>query len=473
VSRPKHAAQRPATFGDVFAVREYRVLYAASALSWAGDYLARAAVSALVYRATGSAALSAGTLAVGYLPWLTIGPFLSALAERYSKRAVMVTCDVVRGCVIGIVAIPGLSTPLLFTLLFVAALLNPPFESARAALLPSILTGDRYVVGVSLQTTTTTAAMITGYFIGGVVGARYPHVTLLADAITFIGSALLVGLGIKSRPVSRTETRTTLVRETGAGFHLVFTNPVLRSIAVIVLGVSLLGIVPEGLAAAWAGHFTHNVDQRGLDQALIMISVPIGLILGGAVAGRLINPATRRRLIRPFAIVVPLALTAALADPSVLGVAAIGLVVGFAVSSILVPSNGLYVQSLPASFRARAFGVIQFGIQFVQVGALVGTGLLSDRFAIHDVVGIWGLFGIGLMIAVATTWPKPAAIDAAIAAATVANEAAEIAARDGSPANRPVTPTVARPAPRAPRARGHSAGAATETPIGPVPDPQR
>ena len=49
-------SERPATFHDVLASREFRAVYAASTLSWVGDYLARAAITALVYQNTGSVA---------------------------------------------------------------------------------------------------------------------------------------------------------------------------------------------------------------------------------------------------------------------------------------------------------------------------------------------------------------------------------------------------------------------------------
>ena len=52
MSEPKHAAPRPVTFGDLFQNREYRALYSASTLSWVGDYLARAAVTALIFHTT-------------------------------------------------------------------------------------------------------------------------------------------------------------------------------------------------------------------------------------------------------------------------------------------------------------------------------------------------------------------------------------------------------------------------------------
>ncbi len=86
----------PATFREVFAQGEYRAVFAAAMLSWIGDYVAKAAVTLLVYRETESVALSAAAFAVSFLPWLIGGPLLAAVAERHRYRQVMVVCDLFR-----------------------------------------------------------------------------------------------------------------------------------------------------------------------------------------------------------------------------------------------------------------------------------------------------------------------------------------------------------------------------------------
>src|SRR5262245_51745535 len=88
--------RRPATYRDVLASREFRGIYGAGGLSWIGDATARAAVTALVFHATGSAAASAGAFALTYAPYLLGGSLLVSLAERYPHRTVMVTRDVAR-----------------------------------------------------------------------------------------------------------------------------------------------------------------------------------------------------------------------------------------------------------------------------------------------------------------------------------------------------------------------------------------
>jgi MFS family permease len=424
VTRAEHsAAERPATFCEVIASKEYQALYSASALSWLGDSMARAAVTGLVYRQTHSALASAATFAISYLPWLGIGPVLTALVERYPFRRVMIICDAVRMVMIGLVALPGMPVPAMLVLLFTTALLNPPFDAARAALLPRILDGDRYVVGLSLQLTTAQSTQIAGYFLGASFAVLDPRMALVFDAATFGVSACLIGLGVHLRAAeTRSGPRRHLLRETADGFGLVFGTPVLRSIALLVFGTMLFAVVPEGLAAAWAGVLTNSLDDRGWLQAMIMAANPIGFVLGSVIVGQ-IRPPARRRLVRPFSLLAPLVLVPALTFPSWCVVITISLLCGVVTSTLIPTVNGLFVQALPSAFRARAFGVMQSSMLLLQGAAVFVTGALADRYPLPMVVGVWGTCGVVLMLGIVVTWPSGARLAEAMEIAQAMNAA--------------------------------------------------
>jgi MFS family permease len=426
VSDEARATERPATFSEVFANREYGAVFAAFGLSWFGDYLAKAAVTALVFQRTESVALSAATFALSFLPWVVGGPLLSTLADRYAYRRVMVTCDLIRMVTIGLVAVPGMPVEGMLVLLFLTSLGNPPAQGAKSALMPLILDRDRLVVGLALNSSSGQAAQIGGYLAGAAMAPFFPELALLIDAATFGLSALLIRFGVRDRPPAIPSTeRRHLLRETGEGFRLVFGTPVLRAIAVIVFAVMLFSIVPEGLAAAWAADLSENEVARGLSQGLIMAANPIGFILGGLLISRLVGPSRRQRLVRPFAILAPLSLVPALFDPPAVGVALMAAVCGFAVAGMMPTANGLFVQALPHGYRARAFGVMQSGIQVMQGIAVLGTGMLADVFdALPVVVGVWSLAGAGLLFIISAWWPSPQRFARAIAAAGQASAAA-------------------------------------------------
>lgn len=417
MSDERPAPEGPATFRDVFGQPEFRALFAANALSWVGDYIAKAAVTVLVYQQTESVALSATAFAASYLPWLLGGPLLATVAERHRYREVMVVCDVVRMALMVLVALPGIPPWAILALLFAATLANPPSQAARSAVSPQILHGDRLVVGLSVLTSAGQTAQVIGYMLGAAIAAISPTTALLINAATFAASAALVRFGLRDRPSAMTTAhRSHLLRETGQGFRIVFGQPVLRAIAVLVFSAMLFSIVPEGLAAAWAEKRGGSLGS-GTAQAVIMVANPLGYVLGGLVIGRLVGPARRLALMRPLAVLGPAVLVPALFDPPPLVVALLAAACGFAAAGLLPVANGLFVRALPDGYRARAFGVMGTGTQIIQGGAVMATGALAERFAIPMVVGVWSAAGVVLMLGAALAWPRRETVDAAIEAA--------------------------------------------------------
>ena len=407
--------ERPATFGEVFASSEFRALFAANLVSWVGDYFAKVAVSALVFQETNSAALAAAAFALTYLPWLVAGPVLATLAERYPYRNVMIICDIARMAMIALVAIDGIPLPLMLVLLFLTALANPPAQAAKSALIPQVLTGDRLVVGLSLQLTAGQAAQVMGYLTGGLAAAYSLRGALIFDAATFGLSALLLWRFVDHRPAANTERRH-LLRETGDGFRLVFGTPALRAIAILVFAAMLFATLPEGLAAPWSSMlYPGDKQAQSFAQGLIMLANPLGYVAGGLLVGRLIAPALRRRLIRPFAVAVPLALVPALLEPEVVGICVMALACGFAVAAMVPAASGFFAQVLPDGYRARAFGVMQMGLQVSQGAGIFVVGILADQASLPRVIGWWSLFGVGVTLLAAALWPRRERFEDAVA----------------------------------------------------------
>ncbi|MBT8226841.1 MAG: MFS transporter [Dactylosporangium sp.] len=431
-------ADRPATFREVLANGEFRSVFAASTLSWFGDNAARAAVTAFVLQLTSSNAIAGATFAISYLPWVGIGAVLTALVDRYSYRKVMVVCDLLRIATMAVIALPGMPVPGMIVMLFVTALLNPPFDAARSALLPQLLTGDRYVVGLSLQKTTAQASIILGYITGAVLAGYDARIAVLVNAATFGFSAFAIFHGVRPRPSMATRAnRSGIFRETADGFTLVFRSRLLRAIAILMFLTVFFSILPEGLAAGWAAHLTASDSGQGWYQGVIMMSSPMGFVLGGILIGRYTVPSLRLRLIQPFAVITPLMLVPAFFDPTLYVIAGMNAGVGFFIAGLLPATNSLFVQALPNAYRARAFGVMQSGMQIMQGIAVFTGGALADRFPLHLVVGGWAAIGVVVMGFVANTWPSRETIRASIDAARRANALPEQQSLTSSPQANP------------------------------------
>ncbi|MGI5245188.1 MFS transporter [Dactylosporangium sp. CA-139066] len=470
MSDPDESAQRSATIRETLANREFAAAFWAQAQSSLGDNVARAAIVAVVYGQTKSPALTAATFAISYLPWLGFGALLSAWAERHAYRRTMIGCDLIRaGIMFVLAAFPHGPVGLLIALLFCNALLSPPFDSARSALLPQLISGEQYVTGITIMRTTAQIALVGGYALGALLVSLDDSAALLFNAVTFAFSALLVQLRIKERPPGlKTEQRTNLVREAVDGYRVVFRSPVMRSIALVVFGGVAFGVIPEGMAAAWAAHLAGRADSFAF--GAILSAAACGYVLGSALVTWLLRPQRRVALIRPLAIVTPLAIVPALFDPG-LAVVVIMTVLGGASLAITLPAgNGLFVQVLPPAYRARAFGVMQSGMHLIQGATVMLTGWLALHYRLPDVVGFMGIAGVGIMVLIIASWPAQATVADAIAANKVraAADAHEAATPGGIDDFGEVTIDLGR-APLPPRRRPSPGPSARREP--PMPDP--
>src|SRR5579859_6781974 len=198
--RVEHAAER-ATYRDVFAVAEFRVLWSAQLLSVGGDQLARVALTVLVYDQTRSALLAAVAYAGSIAPVFLGGILLSGVADRRPRRQVMIACDLARVPLTALMALPGMPLAARIVLLYAVTAIGAPFASARAAIYPDVLGEASYPLGTAVTMTGYQFAQVAGFAVGGtVVGLAGPRIALLADAGTFLASAVLVRAGVRSRP---------------------------------------------------------------------------------------------------------------------------------------------------------------------------------------------------------------------------------------------------------------------------------
>ena len=128
-----------------------------------------------------------------------------------------------------------------------------------------------------------------------------------------------------------------------------------------------------------------------------MAAGPVGFVLGGLVD----RPAGRARpcgdrLIRPFAVLAPLVLVPALVDAAACrSWRCWPLLSGFAQGGLMPTLNAQFVLALPHGYRARAFGVMQSGVQVSQGGAVLLTGAAGQPSSLPLVVGLWSVAGRG------------------------------------------------------------------------------
>jgi predicted MFS family arabinose efflux permease len=378
----------PAGFRQVFGIAEFRALWAAQLLSVAGDQLARVALTVLVYERTRSPLLAAVAYAASIAP-LFAGGLLSGVADRWPRRAVMITCDLARVPLTGLMAVPGVPLAALIVLLSLVTGLGAPFGSARAALFPEIL-GEAYPLGTAITMTTYQLAQVLGFAAGGAVtGLAGPRVALAGDGVTFLGSAAFVWLGVRHRPAPPRAggERARAVGDVAAGVRLVLGRREVRT--PMLLGcISAFYNVPEGLSAPLA-----RVSGGGpLAVGAILAAAALGSASGALLLTRLARPAVRRRLTAPLAITCCAVLIAVALRPGLPALLLILLISGLC-DSYQVQANASFVAAVPPDRRGQAFGLAAGAIQLGQGGAMIVAGTAAQHASPTVVIAVAGAAG--------------------------------------------------------------------------------
>jgi MFS family permease len=400
-------AVRGATFAEVFGVGEFRVFWLAQVLSVAGDRLALVALAVLVYDRTHSPLLTAIAYAAGFLPWVVGGVLFGAVADRWPRREVMVACDLARAVLIAFMVVPGVPLLALVALLAAVTTLAPPFESARSSLLPDILDGDRYTVGLAVVQTTFRTAMVLGYAAGGVaVAAIGPRPALALDAASFAASAALVRAGIRQRPAAaRRDAPRRLRANIASAARLVATDRALRTLMLLGWLVAFYA-VPEAVAAPYASELGGGAAAVGL----ILAASAFGGVLAAPVFMRLVTPPQRMRLMSPLAVATCALLTLCLFRPPLPAVLAI-LAASGACGVYQIAANATFMTRVPTAQRGQAFGLAMSGIFAGQGVAFILAGAAAEVISPPVVVAIAGGFGAAAAMALTVTWrhtPPPA-----------------------------------------------------------------
>jgi predicted MFS family arabinose efflux permease len=399
-------ADRPATFREVFAVGEFRILWLAHVQSVVGDQLARVALAILVFDRTGSPAWAALTYAMTILPNLAGGALLSGLADRFPRRAVMVSADVSRAVLVAVMALPGQPIVVMVLLLAVVQVLYAPFSAARNAVMPNVLDGDRYVVGTAVMRTTDQLGMVVGFGAGAaLVTALGTHATLAVDAGTFAISALLLSLGVRQHrpPAAGTDARTprTWWHSLRAGFGLVTGDRRLRALVGLAC-VSGFYVVPEGLAVPYAAQIHGGTAAVGL----LLAANPVGAVLG-MVTLKSLRPDWRLRLMGPLAVATCAVLLPTAWAPALAVTVALWVANGL-FSSYDMVANTTFVQIVPDGSRGQAIGLASAAMQGAQGVGVVAGGLLAQALTPAVVIGLAAIAGTVAALAAATAWKRAA-----------------------------------------------------------------
>lgn len=275
----------------VFRNRSFSLLWTGQLVSTIGSALTSLAASIYIFRLTGSA-LSVGLMLMATAaPSLLVGLFAGVFVDRYDRKKIMITADILRAILILLIPVlVPVNVIWLYVIVMLTSAIGQFFDPAHESMLPEVASDEELAAANSLIAISQFGSTAVGFAAAGLIAsAASINWAFYADAVTFIISAVCVYL-IRIKPIQAEEGTSVgvVIKNLRAGVRQLFSTPILRSlffVQVVVLisfGLSNTLLLPFALRALKATEF-----EYGLQEGLTSIGFVVGSLFMAKVFDRL------------------------------------------------------------------------------------------------------------------------------------------------------------------------------------------
>jgi MFS family permease len=349
-------------------------LWIGQGASFVGDAVSMVALVVLVVEITGSASAVGGALVARLLPTIA-SPLAGVLADRVDRRVVLVASDLARAVlVLGLVFARDLAT--IYILVFLMGLARTVFNPTVRAAFPSVVGGGDLTRANAIISSTFSTSIMVGPALGGLLVASIGvDAAFLADAVTYLISAILLSTVRLPRPHRESEEEAGFVRELRSGFGYLLGARVPLAIVVGAF-LTILTINATVPAEVFLAKETFGAGDAGY--GLLVSLWGGGMVLGSAMMAVLGDRINLVLLYFLSIFVGALALAGAgLAPAFVLALGAL-MVEGAATGIDNVATDTILQKRVPEAFLGRVFSIRFLGYSAGEALAYPLGGLLVD-----------------------------------------------------------------------------------------------
>jgi MFS family permease len=407
-------APEPMTMSEVLRVPVMRRLWIAQLVSTFGDFLALFAVIGVLTFTLRGTPEQVTNLQIAYLlPIALLGIIAGVFVDRWPLKPTMVVSDLTRG---GLCLLLLVSTRTIhfYAVLAAISVLSSFFGPAQGVAIRSAVPLHGLRSANVLMQQVMFGMRIIGPGLATILYTTFgPRTCYLADAASFAASACLIGTLALTRPAATAAAAApgTPGQPTGSpaksgfasilpdmrqGISFIFHHAALLFVILaLAAGMFVLGCFGP-LIAVFVRDALHAPPKiYGLSSTMIGIGMFVGVNALNTVGKKLKN--TTLVYSGLGGIALGLCVLAGLIH--VWATLLATLIIGIAVSGIVVPSNTLIQQETPAALMGRVGSTVMSLIFSAQIAGLVLSGVLANRIGVRYVFAVCAVLLVILMAA--------------------------------------------------------------------------
>jgi MFS family permease len=279
--------------GDLWCHDDFLRLWAAQTVSQFGSQISLLALPLVAIVALNSSTFEVAALgAIEFLPFLLFALPAGVWVDRLPRRPILVIADFGRAFALLSIPISAVFDVLtiwqLFAVGFATGTLTVFFDVAYQSYLPSLVARDQLVDGNAKLEVSRSAAQVGGPGIAGVlVDAITAPYAILADAVSFLWSSLLVFRIRRPEPKPERDSGSSMRAELVEGLRYIVRDPRWRAISIYVATSNFFWSVAFSIFLVYA--------VRGLNLSPLTIGIVLALGNLGWLGGALVVGRVSRR----------------------------------------------------------------------------------------------------------------------------------------------------------------------------------
>jgi MFS transporter, DHA3 family, macrolide efflux protein len=350
-----------------------------------------------------------------------IGPIAGAWVDRFDRRNIMIVSDIMRGFLVALIPLCIFTKQILlvYLIIFITFSISRFFIPSKMALIPDIVPKDKLLIANTLQDSTHMIGNVVGLVVAGIiVNIRYIGAVggFYIDAATFFASAFLIAMIVKKNFAGHINEDLKVTKEAiggsirrsivadikeGIGYLTTYSNMrfVMAVFFLLMAGLGTISCVIIVFIQDAFGTATRDLGFLGM-------FLVAGLLAGTMAYAKLFQKVNKRKAILASFVATGLAVICFTIFvgkfPNLPTAGFLAIFIGVAVSPIMVSTNTLTHETIPAEVRGRIFSSLEAVIHlaflvFMFIAAIAAKYV--DRFwilvmtgMVLSVSGLWGIF---------------------------------------------------------------------------------
>lgn len=370
--------------------RDYRLFWTGSLIANLGVWIQTTALGYLVYNMTRKASLLGTISFAGSMPVLLLGLVGGAIADRASRRVIMLSSlSVISAAALALAILTGtghIAVWHMIVIAMVAGTANALFAPAMQAVIPSIVGQAELLNAISLNSVQFNLARTVGPVLAGLAyGPLGPAGCFALNAAGFLVMVLMIAR--VRLPRHQTISAPPVWRALREGLGYALRHPAIAPALLLATVMSVFGFPYIIMLPALAGAL--GLEALGL--GYLLASIGAGAVVGGLSLSAVGDVARKDLTAMLSALAFGVTLAGFAVVRSAHGTAALLFVMGVLQTVCVASINTTIQMAVHDGMRGRVMSmmtVILFGV--VTVGALL-VGLVSDRIGVAAALAIGGV----------------------------------------------------------------------------------